>query len=276
MDFKTREYAKYFRIGEIATLMVEADPGAYLDLMCVMVQVSDVACELAVMHDELPADLLGTEVPATLSALVGYLHCECPVVIGKNSFEQTVFVRFAGEADIRIKRDYIRQDVLMPFLYEPVQGFEAAKELVQARRSKPRDCTFGRESYGESFKVRAWQGEDDLLPVRINLGGGGVRFTTVDPFQRNAFLALQIFLEWPEPKVVHAVLKVTRSKPFEQTPEDRFFYNWAKIRLKSQAISITAGSYEYIEDDDRQLIVDYIQQMQSRNASPTAEGNNGS
>jgi hypothetical protein len=275
MDLKSREYAKYFRVGEMATLKITDDSGNFQELVCIIAQVSDVASELAVMFDELPPELLGIEVPATLSAMVGYLHCECPVVIGKNSFEQTVFARFAGEADIKIKRNYIRQDVVIPFLYEAVKGFEAAKELVQSRRSDPRSCAFTCEPYGESFQAKAWQGTDDLIPLRVNLGGGGVRFTTVDPFPRNTFLALQIFLDRPEPRVIHAVLKVIRSKPFEQTPEDRFFYNWAKIRLKSQTISITAGSYEYIDDDDRQFIIDYIQEMQSRNSSISAEGKNG-
>lgn len=274
MDFKSREYVKYFRIGEMATLKIEEESGNYLELSCIIAQVSDVSSELAIMYDEIPATLLGTEIPATLSAMVGYLHCECPVIIGKNSFEQTAFARFAGEADIKIKRNYIRQDVVIPFLYEAVKGFEAAKELVQSRRSDPRSCAFTCEPYGESFQAKAWQGTDDLIPLRVNLGGGGVRFTTVDPFPRNTFLALQIFLDRPEPRVIHAVLKVIRSKPFEQTPEDRFFYNWAKIRLKSQTISITAGSYEYIEDEDRQLLIDYIQGMQSHHSSTTAEGTN--
>ncbi len=276
MDLKSREYVKYFRVGEMATLKIEEASGVFLELTCIIAQVSGVSCELAVMFDELPASSIGSEIPATLSAMVGYLHCECPVVIGKNSFEQTVFARFAGEADIRIKRNYIRQDVLIPFLHEPVKGFERAKELALARRAEPRSATFTRETYGESFKAVAWQGKDDLVPVRINLGGGGVRFATVDPFPRNTFLALQIFLDWPEARVIHAVLKVIRSKPFEQTPEDRPFYNWAKIRLKSQTISITAGSYEYIEDEDRQFLIDYIQEMQSRHSSMTTEGKNGS
>lgn len=276
MDLKSREYVKYFRVGEMATLKIEEASGVFLELTCIIAQVSGVSCELAVMFDELPASSIGSEIPATLSAMVGYLHCECPVVIGKNSFEQTVFARFAGEADIRIKRNYIRQDVLIPFLHEPVKGFERAKELALARRAEPRSATFTRETYGESFKAAAWQGKDDLVPVRINLGGGGVRFATVDPFPRNTFLALQIFLDWPEARVIHAVLKVIRSKPFEQTPEDRPFYNWAKIRLKSQTISITAGSYEYIEDEDRQFLIDYIQEMQSRHSSMTTEGKNGS
>ncbi|HEX9079337.1 MAG TPA: hypothetical protein VF795_07100 [Desulfuromonadaceae bacterium] len=275
MDLKSREYGKYFRIGEMATLRIDDDAGNFLELMCIIVQVSDVACELAVMYDELPGSLLGTEAAATLSAMVGYLHCACPVVIGKNSFEQTIFARFAGEAAIRIQRNYIRQDVLIPFLYEPVKGFERAKELVQARREDPRLRTFTREAHGESFKVVGWQGEDEVVPVKINLGGGGVRFATVDPFPRNTFLALQIFLDWPEPRVIHAVFKVIRSKPFEQTPEDRPFYNWAKIRLKSRTISITAGSYDYVEDGDRQLLIEYIQEMQARHSSMTAEGNNG-
>jgi len=275
MDFTSREYVKYFRVGEMATLKIEEASGVYLELTCIIAQVSDVASELAIMFDELPATSIGAEIPATLSAMVGYLHCECPVIIGKNSFEQTAFARFAGEAEIRIKRNYIRQDVLIPFLYEPVKRFEMAKELILSRRSDPLLNTFTREPYGESFKAVAWRGKDDLVPVRINLGGGGVRFASVDPFQRNTFLALQIFLDWPEPRVVHAVLKVIRSKPFEQTPEDRPFYNWAKIRLKSQTISITAGSYDYIEDEDRQFLIDYIQEMQSRHSSITAEGKNG-
>jgi len=275
MDFKSREYVKYFRIGELATLKIEEASGTCLELTCIIAQISKVSCELAIMFDELPAHLIGMEIPATLSAMVGYLHCECPVIIGKNSFEQTAFARFAGEAEVRIQRNYIRQDVLIPFLYEPSPGFEEAKELILSRRADPRLVTFSREKYGESFKAVAWQRKDDLVPVLINLGGGGVRFATVDPFQRNSFLALQLFLDWPEPRVIHAVLKVIRSKSFEQTPEDRPFYNWAKIRLKSKSISITAGSYEYIEDEDRQFLVDYIQEMQSRHCSITAEGGNG-
>lgn len=275
MDFKSREYVKYFRIGEMATLKIEEDSGTYLELVSIIAQVSDVSSELAIMFDELPSHLIGREVPATLSAMVGYLHCECPVIIGKNSFEQTAFARFAGEATIRIKRNYIRQDVLIPFLHEPLKGFEAAKELILSRRADPAAIAFACEKYGESFKAVAWRGGDDLVPVLINLGGGGVRFATVDPFPRNTSLALQIFLDWPEPRVIHAVLKAIRSKPFEQTPEDRPFYNWAKIRLKSQAISITAGNYEYIEDEDRQFIVDYIQEMQSRRSAITAEEGNG-
>lgn len=272
MDINTREYPKYFRAGEIATLKIEECTGVFLELTCIIAQVSDIACELVVMYDQLPASLLGTEVPATISAMIGYLYGECPVIIGKNSFEQTVFARFDGEATIRIKRNYIRQDVLIPFLYEDARGFERARELVVARRADPRSTSFTSDPYGESFKVVSWQGGDDLLPVRVNLGGGGVRFATVDPFQRNSHLALQMFLEWPSPRVVHAVLLVTRSKPFEQTPEDRTFYNWAKIRLKSRTISITAGSYEFIEDDDRQCLVDYIKEMQSRNSATFSGG----
>lgn len=272
MDFNSREYVKYFRVGEMATLKIEDSSGVYLELNSIIAQVSDFSCELVIMYDQLPASSIGQEVPAILSAMVGYLHCECPVMIGRNSFEQTVFARFAGEATIRIKRNYIRQDVLIPFLYEEVRGIENARELVADRRAAPRFVNFTPQPYGESFKVAAWQGKDDLLPNRINLGGGGVRFASVDPFQRNTSLALQMFLEWPQPRVLHAVLQVTRSKPFEQTPEDRTFHNWARIRLKSRTISITAGSYGYIEDEDRQFLVDYIKEIQSRNTAISSQG----
>lgn len=272
MDLKSVEYHKYFRIGEIATLKIEEDSGVYEEFNCVIAQVSDVSCELGIMYDELSENLIGKEKPAVIIAMVGYLHCECPVIIGKNSFEQVVFARFSGEATIQIKRNYIRHDVLIPFLYSHARGFETARELVQERRSKPGLVNFNDEPYGESYKVVSWQGNEDVLPVRLNLGGGGVRFTTVDPFPRNSFLALQIFLNWPQPKVVHAVLKVIRSKPFEQTPEDRFFYNWAKLRLKSQTISITAGSYEFIEDEDREAVIDYIKEMQALHKIVKDEG----
>jgi|GEM_PF-3479674 len=271
MNLQSRDFVKYYRVGELATLKIEEEDGVYLELSCVVAQVSEVATELVVMHDELPADLIGTEVSATLTAIIGYLHAECRVVIGKNSFEQTVFARFAGEATVKIMRNFIRQDVLIPMLYEPVVSFHAAEELVRKRQSDPLARTFTREPYGEGFKAVRWQGQDDLLPLKINLGGGGLRFATVDPFQRNCALALQLFLDWPERRVVHAVLKVTRSKPFEQTLEDRPFYNWAKLRLKSSVISITAGSYEFISDEDRQAVLDFIKEMQSRHVAASTE-----
>jgi hypothetical protein len=272
MNLQSRDYVKYFRIGEIANLRIEENEDTFLDLTCVIAQVSEVSAELVVMHDELPARLLGSESPATITAIVGYLQCSCRVVIGRNSFEQTVFARFDGEATVRIMRNYIRQDVLIPFLYDAMRGFTEAEALVRKRSEDTRLQSFTCEPYGESFKAVGWLGQEDLVPLKINLGGGGVRFATVDPFQRSAALALQLFLDWPTPRVIHAVLRVTRSKPFEQTPEDRAFYNWAKLRLKSNVINITAGSYEYIGDEDRQFVLDFIKEKQPQLPPEEEEG----
>lgn len=265
MELTTREYRNYFRLGEMGTLKINTDSGGFYEFPVINVQMHDASVEVVLVSDELPAEMHGKEISATLSVITGHLMCDAPVIVGKNSFEQTLFLRFNGEALVRIKRNFIRADVLIPFVYTE-HGKNSAKAIreAQACRDTAAYMMFTPIPYGESFKVANWHDTPELLPVRVNLGGGGVRFASVEPFQRGWCLGLQMFLDWPTPKVIHAVLTVTRSKLFEQTPEDRAFYNWAKLRLKSQTISITAGQYEYIDDDDRQLVINYIKEMQAR------------
>jgi len=172
METRSSEYGKFFRIGEIATLKIEENGGSQ-ELVCIIAQISDVSCELAIMYDELSENHIGKEKPATLTAMIGYLQCECPVTIGKNSFEQTAFARFSGEAVIKIKRNYIRQDVLVPFLFDRVRGVETGTALVKERRSDIRLKTFKHEPCGEGVKVIAWNTTEEVLPIRMNLGGGG-------------------------------------------------------------------------------------------------------
>lgn len=265
MELTTKEYRNYFRLGEMGTLKVEEGSGCFHEFPGIIVQMFDASLELVLVSDELPAEMIGSEIGAMFSVITGHLICDAPVVIGKNSFEQTLFIRFNGEASVRIKRNFVRTDVLIPFVYS-----EHGKNMVKAVRevqgyAESKDlATFVPVPYGESYKVADWPGKNEILPIRVNLGGGGVRFASVEPFQRGWCLGLQMFLDWPEPKVIHAVLVVTRSKPFEKTPEDRAFYNWAKLRLKSETISITAGQYEYIDDNDRQFVMEYIQEIQAR------------
>lgn len=265
MELTTSNYADYIRLGEMGTIRIDEEGGGFHEFLCIIVQIFNGSAELVLVSDELPSEMMGKDVAAKLTVISGHLQCNVPVFIGKNSFEQTLFVRFNGEATVKIKRNYVRTDVLIPFVYtEHGKNIVKATREVQESRNSESRSTFIPAPYGESYKVVDWPGKGELLPVRVNLGGGGIRFASVEPFQRGWCLGIQMFLDWPEPRVIHAALLVTRSKPFEQTPEDRAFYNWSKLRLKSQTISITAGQYEYIDDDDRQFVMDYIKEMQTR------------
>lgn len=278
MELTTHEYGSYLRVGEMGTLRIEEEGGCFHEFLCIVVQLFNGSAELVLVSGELPAELIGKESAAALTVISGHLQCNAAVVIGKNSFEQTLFVRFDGLLTVCIKRNYIRCDVLIPFVYvEHGKNIEKATREVKVLRDKPDNQSFEPVPYGESYKVAEWQQQGELLPMRVNLGGGGVRFATVEPFQRGTALGLQFFLNWPEPRVIHAVLQVTRSKHFEQTQEDRAFYTWSKIRLKSQTLSITAGQYEYIDEDDRQFVIEYIKEMQSRlNVTAQVEDGNQS
>ena len=98
-----------------------------------------------------------------------------------------------------------------------------------------------------------------LLPSKINLGGGGVRFTTSDEIKRGSYLSLQKFLQHDnKPLVIHSVMEVTRSELLHLTQEDKAFYMYGKIRLKTQVLCVTAGKYVLIDEGDQALLVDYI------------------
>jgi len=201
MELTTREYRNYFRLGEMGTLKISTDKGGFYDFPVINVQMHDASVEVVLVSDELPAEMQGKEIAATLSVITGHLICDAPVIIGRNSFEQTLFLRFNGEALVRIKRNYIRTDVLIPFIYTE-HGKNTAKAIreVQSCRDTAAYMSFTPIPYGESFKVANWHDIPELLPTRVNLGGGGVRFASVEPFQRDGALAYRCFLTGLSPK----------------------------------------------------------------------------
>lgn len=259
MEYATSDYEKFFRIGEMAVVIMSLDGGVINEVYGAIAQLSDVGAEMVLASYSLPKAQKGKEISATLTAITGHLRCECPVMIGRNSFDKTLILRFTGNAVVKLQRQHLRCDVLIPFLYsEEGKDINETEKKWKVLRSDPKRATFRPVPYGESFMAAQWQGKGDILPSRINLGGGGVRFTTSDEIRNGSTLSVQVFIEAPQPRVIHGVMEVTRSELFHLTHEDKAFYNYAKIRLKSQTICITAGRYIMIDEGDREVVMEYI------------------
>ncbi|SNB45235.1 hypothetical protein [Geobacter sp. DSM 9736] len=270
MDFETTEYGKYFRIGEMAVVSTKLEGGIINELHGAIVQVTDVGAEMILLSNGAGNDLKGKETSASLLAITGHLRCDCPVIIGKNSDRNNLCLRFDGKATVTMLRKFLRCDVLIPFLYneEKNADIKDLEKKWRATRSDAKLASFIPKEYGESYYVENWQDKGDILPSKVNLGGGGVRFTTAEEIKRGSFISLQMFLQYPKPAVLHAVMEVTRSEMFHLTQEDKAFYMYAKIRLKSQLICITAGKYVLIDEEDQAALVEYIRK---RHEIPSAQ-----
>lgn len=260
MEFETTEYSNYFRIGEMAVVSTEPQPGIINELYGAITQVSNIGAEMMLLTNGVGKDLKGQETAATLLAITGHLRCNCPVVIGKNSDGKNLCLRFDGKANVAMLRQFLRCDVLIPFLYseEEDSDLKRIEKKWHSVKSDPAFASFVPKESGESYVVEGWQGRGDIPPSKINLGGGGVRFTTSEEIRRGRYLSLQMFLQLPQPRILHTVMEVTRSEVFHLTQEDKSFYMYGKIRLKSQIICITAGKYILIEEEDQAAIIEYI------------------
>lgn len=250
---------KYLQPGATGIISVTFDPTCSVTLHGIVVQVTSIAAEFEIVSGELPVTAKGVELPAKFTVFTQKMHYTCPVIIGKNSSGQTLFIRFDAEADVKLNRDYFRRDVLIPFLYnETDESLEQARNHWLTERLTTARPQFEFATHGEGNKVLNWRGHEVILPCKVNLSGGGVRFASSKEIPRGRLLYVYLFPGKPNPQEVCAVVEVARSEMFYMTMENREFYNWAKLRLKSDTLYLTAGKFVSIDEKDRSLLSKYL------------------
>jgi len=250
---------KYLQPGATGIISVTLDPTYTTNLHGIVVQVNKIAAEFEIVSGEFPVSAKGVELPAKFTVFTQKMHYTCPVIIGKNSSGKTLFIRFDEEAEVKLNRDYFRRDVLIPFLYtETDESLEAAGNRWLTERLTTSRPQFEFATHGEGNKVLNWRGHEVILPHKINLSGGGVRFATDKEIPRGRLLYVNLFPGKPNPQEICAVVEVARSEMFYMTMENREFYNWAKLRLKSDTLYLTAGKFVMIDEKERALLSKYL------------------
>lgn len=259
MPIQSQNYLKYLQPGATGIISANVDPTLRIDLHGVIVQVNKIAAEMEIVSGEFPIRAKGVELPAKLTVFSGHMHYTCPVIIGRNSSGNTLFIRFSEEAGVKLNRDYFRRDVFIPFVYEETgETLEEAGNTWLQERLTPVRPRFEIASHGEGRKVLNWKGHEVILPHKINLSGGGLRFASAGEISANKLLYTHLFLEKPSPQAISAVVEVCRSELFYLTVENREFYNWAKVRLKSEYMYLTACKFVVIDEKERSLIGKYL------------------
>ena len=265
LDFETSEYEKYYRIGEIGSLSLEGVDGARYEVYGAIASVSDHDARLVLLSHGLPKEFMSGGVTGVFAAVTGLLHCECPVSVCPADDGEVLSLTFSEQALVRLRRHYLRREVVIPLLYKTESSeLEKLEERWRLLREEPGQLVFQPIPHGESFKVLNWQGRVDVLPSRINLGGGGLRLTTAEEMQPGGYLSVQIFLDFPQPRVVHAVLEVIRTELVLLGQEDRTSFNLGNTRPKLQKVCYAAGRFVVIDEEDRGAIVYYLREMHER------------
>lgn len=263
MGIEVCAYRKHLKPGATGIISATLDPSTKIELHGVIVQVSRISVEMELSTGELPLSIKGAEVPAILALFSDNIHCACPVVIGKNSSGNTVFLRFTETAEVMLKRDYFRRDVLIPFYYElETEELQTVRDKWLESRLVSARPTFELMSHGEGSKVLNWKGRDVILPYKINLSGGGIRFASPEEIAPGSHITAHIFIEKPSPYCISAIVEISRSDTFHMTIENRAFYNWAKLRLKTEPVFLTAGKFVTIDEKERKVITNYLQTVE--------------
>jgi len=246
------DYNNYFEELQKINLAIRLDGGGSFD---------GTAAITSLKGDLVWLELFGSEQPprggvqpggeAWVSVWTGGALCRCDARVDTVRDERQFSVRLVGEVKETQRREYFRLDVTLPLLYKVLDG--ATPEEAEA------DWTSDRKVFcrppeivpsGEGHKVIDWDGED-VLPVRTNLSGGGMRLRVSRLVESGALVKVTLFLPLPQPRVIYVVAEALRCQEITLSREPGTHYS---LSLK----------FIMVVDRDREAIISYLFNEQRR------------
>jgi len=192
---------------------------------------------------------------AIISTIGSWAHCRCHMVLEKRDAARDLFFRFQGPVTEQQQREYFRFDVFIPLRYKiPTNGDRASTEekwytsrLLTGNKALPVTVP-----WEKGQKIVRWNGTEEILPMWVNLSGGGLRIMIKERLETDTILDLEIFLPMNPTRVINAVGEVLRVKEQE--------LSWERDTLYS-----TAMKFHLIDAKEREAIIAYIF-MEQRNS----------
>jgi c-di-GMP-binding flagellar brake protein YcgR len=115
-------------------------------------------------------------------------------------------------------------------------------------------------SHGGAHKVVKWRGGDDLLPLSVNLSGGGLRIKTPYYMEPGTRVLVDIFLPLAPTRVISAVAEIIRC-------------NEIKLSWEKGASYTTAMKFTNIDEKDRESIIFFVFSEQRNQLKAVKEKN---
>jgi hypothetical protein len=251
-------YAGYFKEDLRITAAFHPSDGAAIDVDCFVVSLEGDRLLLELSGNRsaggLPVEP-GNHV--RLGFWTGWALCNCGGVFAGKTAERRIQVRLTGKVTEKQRREYFRLDVSMPLQYaipEKQHQSDIRSEWSAYRHKMQKLPAPVLRTHEESVKVASWNGFSNIMPQRINLSGGGIRFRTNEYMESRTFVAINLFLPLVSQQVIHVVAEVLRC-------------NEIVLGLQSGTSYNTAMRFHFIDEADREAIISYIFSEQRRQIS---------
>lgn len=253
MTGASSEFQAYFHVNASVLLGINLPSNEFCEASATISAVSGNILHLKLTTDtdltRLPAEA-GTNMIVKTSDAWCICRSECELLAVPD--ETDIQVMLKGPLNIQQRREYFREDVLIPMLWNvpeaqqlPVVRQEWELARIQARS----DVQPVLAPCRQGFKVIHWRKRVSIKPVRINLSGSGLSLPTTEPFVPGTLVNLQLFIPFNPPRVIVAVGAVIRS--FD-------------VSKSGKTSHMTALHFEFLDERDRDTIISYLF-MEQRN-----------
>lgn len=247
------EYGKYFGALQKVNVSILLGDGNAFDSTADVLSLDGDTAWLKLSGGELPP--LGSirdGADVSISQWVGGALCCCGGTIVKFKEEGLVCVRLSGPVRELQRREFFRLDLSLPVSYKflgtaPCEGLEAQWQADKAKYSQQPKMV----KTSEGFKVVDWGSEGDILPMKVNLSGGGLRFKVSEHVDAGTLVALTLFLPLAQPRVVCAVAELLRCQEITLRWERGIYYS---LSMK----------FIHLDDKDRESIISLLFNEQRR------------
>ncbi|WP_243370223.1 PilZ-like domain-containing protein [Geotalea sp. SG265] len=194
----------------------------------------------------------GTELHLTF--WTGWAHYRCNGRIETMDSDRTLRAKLSGPVIEQQRRDYFRLNLVMPVGYRVLKNQLPATVEEEWTAERQRCLSLPEpvmEAFGDSFKVVDWCGGKDLLPMEINLSGGGIRLKMPEAVAAGTLLSVDLFLPLVPPRIIHTVTEVVRC-------------NEVNLHCEKGTQYRVAMRFLHIDEQERETIISFIFSEQRR------------
>ncbi|HET6419136.1 MAG TPA: PilZ-like domain-containing protein [Geobacteraceae bacterium] len=247
---KAVEYGKYFSSGQQARAVIRLNDGNFLDRNAEIISVDGNLVWLELLGEGVleiaPAKRNGCKV--TLNVSSGWGLFRCSGALEEVPDNKKIGIHLAGKVEEQQRREYFRLDVDAPVIYEIPKDQHitsvTARWMENRNKNGSSPAPVMTSHYG-GYKVVKWRGGDDLLPVTVNLSGGGLRFKTPDFIEPGKRILLDLFLPLAPSRVISTVAEIVRCSEIQLSWEKGTSY-------------MTAMKFINIDEKDRESIIYFV------------------
>ncbi len=262
VDGAMETYADYFRPGKPVKVGIQLADNILLEDYAVIMALDEDRMKLELWGSDLAergGARAGTDV--TVIADAGYSVYRCSALLEAETAGRIICLALSGGIRERQLREHFRFDVFLPIIYSipENQALAAVKNEWQVNHDRYQDIPPPVTGWHpDGFKVVSWNGLEDLLPERVNLSGGGMRFRTPEFMEPGTLVHVDLFPPLLQPRVISVVTEVLRCH------EMMLF--WTRGNFYS-----TAMRFHCIEEKDRETIISHIFMEQRRSLQAMIE-----